>query len=323
MLKHELAALLDVDGGYPLLGPIEDFVRELATEQELPVLAIGACTMRIEEAGPALRAALERAASGEPMTADEETLFFRGLHILGGGRDRLAFQPLLRLLRRPADEVENLLGDTDTEWLARIVVGVFDGDADSLFAAITERAIDQFVRDALLGAAAFLTWEGRIDRDDMRRFLQRFHDERLADDDDFAWIGWLRAISLLGMRDMAPLVFHAWDKGWIPEGVLDRHHFEDDLAAAEQAPEDAARFEEENVGYIQDVLASLQGTVHASAYRTAPGDDADATAWGDHRTEPPPYYVTEPVINPMRHVGRNDPCPCGSGRKYKKCCLAA
>ncbi|MEO8375892.1 MAG: UPF0149 family protein [Sphingomonas bacterium] len=24
---------------------------------------------------------------------------------------------------------------------------------------------------------------------------------------------------------------------------------------------------------------------------------------------------------PIRKVGRNDPCPCGSGRKYKKCCL--
>jgi SEC-C motif len=22
-----------------------------------------------------------------------------------------------------------------------------------------------------------------------------------------------------------------------------------------------------------------------------------------------------------RHVGRNDPCPCGSGRKFKECCL--
>jgi preprotein translocase subunit SecA len=22
-----------------------------------------------------------------------------------------------------------------------------------------------------------------------------------------------------------------------------------------------------------------------------------------------------------RKVGRNDPCPCGSGKKYKKCCL--
>ena len=24
---------------------------------------------------------------------------------------------------------------------------------------------------------------------------------------------------------------------------------------------------------------------------------------------------------PVARVGRNDPCPCGSGRKYKKCCL--
>ena len=22
-----------------------------------------------------------------------------------------------------------------------------------------------------------------------------------------------------------------------------------------------------------------------------------------------------------RKIGRNDPCPCGSGKKYKKCCL--
>ena len=24
----------------------------------------------------------------------------------------------------------------------------------------------------------------------------------------------------------------------------------------------------------------------------------------------------------MAKIGRNDPCPCGSGKKYKKCCLA-
>jgi uncharacterized protein YecA (UPF0149 family) len=27
------------------------------------------------------------------------------------------------------------------------------------------------------------------------------------------------------------------------------------------------------------------------------------------------------ITNPFRHVGRNDPCPCGSGKKFKKCCL--
>jgi uncharacterized protein YecA (UPF0149 family) len=26
-----------------------------------------------------------------------------------------------------------------------------------------------------------------------------------------------------------------------------------------------------------------------------------------------------PVVNENK-VGRNDPCPCGSGKKYKKCC---
>jgi len=27
-----------------------------------------------------------------------------------------------------------------------------------------------------------------------------------------------------------------------------------------------------------------------------------------------------PVRNEGPKVGRNDPCPCGSGKKYKKCC---
>jgi hypothetical protein len=32
----------------------------------------------------------------------------------------------------------------------------------------------------------------------------------------------------------------------------------------------------------------------------------------------------EPASEPVRvtpQTGRNDPCPCGSGRKFKKCCL--
>jgi len=36
------------------------------------------------------------------------------------------------------------------------------------------------------------------------------------------------------------------------------------------------------------------------------------------RREPPPRRV---VASPGPKVGRNDPCPCGSGKKFKKCCL--
>ena len=32
---------------------------------------------------------------------------------------------------------------------------------------------------------------------------------------------------------------------------------------------------------------------------------------------------TQPYRRQTSKVGRNDPCPCGSGKKYKKCCGAA
>ncbi|MFO1434953.1 MAG: SEC-C metal-binding domain-containing protein [Gammaproteobacteria bacterium] len=31
------------------------------------------------------------------------------------------------------------------------------------------------------------------------------------------------------------------------------------------------------------------------------------------------HHAAAPARNPLRDVGRNDPCPCGSGKKFKKC----
>jgi preprotein translocase subunit SecA len=36
---------------------------------------------------------------------------------------------------------------------------------------------------------------------------------------------------------------------------------------------------------------------------------------------PPVDQAVEPIRNFEQRVGRNDPCPCGSGKKYKNCCL--
>ena len=36
-----------------------------------------------------------------------------------------------------------------------------------------------------------------------------------------------------------------------------------------------------------------------------------------------PAQKKAPVVNKTPKVGRNDPCPCGSGKKYKKCCGAS
>jgi Protein of unknown function (DUF1186)/SEC-C motif len=315
MKKEELEAILDRGE----LRPIEDYLEIVATEQRLPTFAIAVCTLRMEEAAPALRAVLARAADGRALSNHERTLLFRGVYMLGGARDTESCQSLLRLLRLPEADLDDLLGDAVTEGMARIVTGVFDGNVDALFGLITDRSVDQYVRDALLDAGTFLTWKGSIARDRMRGLLERFYEERLADDDDQAWVGWLKAIGLLGLRDMAVLVHRAWDEGRIPDWAFERNDFEEILANAERKPDDVARFEELNLGYIEDVLDALAWSDNSEFDEFDESFGKDVFDSGDLDTL---WSPTEPFRNPWRHVGRNDLCPCGSGKKAKKCCLA-
>ena len=314
MKKEELEAILGDGENTPDLGSIEEYLDAVATEPILPDFAIGMCVARIEESAPKLRAALLRAAKGEALSDDESLLLFRGLHILGGARDREACQPLLRLLQRPTEEIDDLIGNTVTESLASIVTGVFDDDVDALFALIIDSSIDGYIREALFGAATFLAWENRIQRNRYREFLVRFYEERPAEDGDQAWAGWLQAIALLGLRDLIPLVDSAYREARIPEEWIDRPEFDEDLATTERAPDDIDRFTQNNLGYIGDVLVSLDWTRGTEDVFDEDGEEA---LWTDV------VYPNEPVRNPWRHVGRNGPCPCGSGKKAKKCCLAS
>ncbi len=50
----------------------------------------------------------------------------------------------------------------------------------------------------------------------------------------------------------------------------------------------------------------------------APAARAIHSYWLAKRSAPASQSAT--FIRPEAKVGRNDPCPCGSGRKYKKCC---
>ena len=34
----------------------------------------------------------------------------------------------------------------------------------------------------------------------------------------------------------------------------------------------------------------------------------------------PQQEKRQTVVEGVKEIGRNDPCPCGSGKKYKKCC---
>jgi len=68
----------------------------------------------------------------------------------------------------------------------------------------------------------------------------------------------------------------------------------------------------DEVGRLEQAINS------AGAVRRRPGGPDPSTTPG-HST---PSAANEPYVKSEdEDVGRNDPCPCGSGRKYKKCCL--
>ncbi len=62
---------------------------------------------------------------------------------------------------------------------------------------------------------------------------------------------------------------------------------------------------------------------NAAAAGAPPDHDPKASAVVDEVTEEFSRAAAAAAAKPTRtgpKVGRNDPCPCGSGKKYKQCC---
>jgi preprotein translocase subunit SecA len=74
----------------------------------------------------------------------------------------------------------------------------------------------------------------------------------------------------------------------------------------------------------QDALARIwagqesEHAVAASAYEAQRRAALDATQQAQMAEEGESAVQT--IVRAQPKVGRNDPCPCGSGKKYKKCC---
>jgi hypothetical protein len=140
--------------------------------------------------------------------------------------------------------------------------------------------------------------------------LQSCYVDLQPQEDCYVWVGWQRAVAMLGLSELTPLVEQAFQRGLIHPFIAKFKNFEQDLqAVVEDSPQSwAATDEFELFGDTIEELSSW--AAFAPKREEAP---AAERAW-----QPPSW---EPVVNPLRSVGRNDPCPCGSGKKFKKCCL--
>jgi preprotein translocase subunit SecA len=75
------------------------------------------------------------------------------------------------------------------------------------------------------------------------------------------------------------------------------------------------RIEKESPGFVGS-LWEITAVNHAEAAPMTSGGDVAESPDGGHS---PSATVVEPIHNRLPKVGRNDLCPCGSGKKYKKC----
>jgi len=77
---------------------------------------------------------------------------------------------------------------------------------------------------------------------------------------------------------------------------------------------------EVNLGYDKELL--YKNMVEAKAEWLYELPQWDALLTEDRRAELYKEQKSSHTIVKGKKIGRNDPCPCGSGKKYKRCCMS-
>jgi hypothetical protein len=277
----------------------------------LPRDALKQAKDRWPEVSPHLLAVLQDAADGGELSDRVRWILFFGLFLMAQVRETRAFRPLC-ILAADAKRIDGVLGDAITEDLSGMFVRLYDGDAAPLRMVIENPDADQFVRNAGIEALAILTASGRIDRSETGRYLRTLYTTLRPQDGNFVWVGWQQAVALLGYEDLVPLVEDIFARGLIDETIMDVDHFRRDFRKAREAENPLESFPLTSAlpDHLDDIEAYLS---EWDFFRPKPAPGSLAASM--------PLSVATTIHNPYRGIGRNDPCPCGSGKKFKKCCL--
>jgi hypothetical protein len=241
----------------------------------------------------------------DPQGASQEdaSLFAYALYLVAKWRDTRAYPHVVRWLSLPQEEPFDIAGDIVTQDGARILAAVCDGNLEPIMSLIVNRQADEWGRGAGVTAIALLAAWGEVPRAkviDRLRWLVR---EGLEREPGAVWEALAASSTDIEALELFSDVAQAFDDGLIDSQFMRRSE-------------------------LDKVEATPRGEiVRKTRERYPPIDDVvEATAWWDRRSDTvddagESFEVAEPYRAPPK-VGRNQPCPCGSGRKYKKCCGA-
>ena len=275
-----------------------------------PRAAIALAHAQREEVAPFLIDALAQMAA-DPSLADDEdyVLHYYAMHLLATWRDPRAYAAMVALGHHSDDTLDLVLGDTLTESYGRCLASVCDGDLQPLYALFEDPQASYWARNAALDAVMIRVFEGDASRDDLIRYLMAKGDAEAlrlglpeTNRGDLQALDCIASVAVdIGAVEMMERVEAWFDAHLLDEMIMDKASAQLHL----REPFETCRERElgRGHGYVRDV-------------------EKEIGWWAGFRDATPKKTAPKPLPQALRtaaKVGRNDPCPCGSGKKYKKC----
>ena len=288
-----------------------------------------------EATTPALIAAIDQA-SAKPAhykNDPEDCLYLFAIYLLAQFRETRAVEVFLRFFSLPGEQALDLTGDLVTENGAAVLASVCGGDPAPLLRLVHNEAVNQFVRtEAIRALAIQALWNERPREAVVEDLRQLFH-TLSKPGDGFVWAELALLVCDFHAPELAQEARRAFAEELVAESVIDLEGFEQELRTH------SGGFEE-----LRERCTPIDAVSECSGWVCFRDEEAEAAEWDDaDETDdefiepafdyaPPEFavpskpieeYVTPPQPTPYiapPKVGRNEPCPCGSAKKYKKCC---
>lgn len=233
-----------------------------------------------------------------------------------------AFPVLLEVLRLPNEGAFEVIGDGVHEVVAPMLALFSRDDTKVISKIVQDHDIDMYVRWSAAKTYIYLVRDELISREFAIESLQRDFDYCLEKEDFDMLAPIISELGDLAAESSLESIRSAYQRKLVDESIVDLAFIESQIAAGEETVN-------RELGYCRptgmpDTIAELSRWV---AFRDAPLRPAKAKP--TPRSIPRPHLSTSMDTRPSQvatsvrsghKVGRNDPCPCGSGKKFKKCC---
>jgi hypothetical protein len=232
------------------------------------------------------------------------------MFLLAQFREARAYPLVVRLASLPGEVLDSLCGDFVTENLGQILASICGGDLHGIQSVIENEDADEWARGAALSGLVTLVAAGQKSREEILSYFARLFRGKLIRKWSHVWDSLVSYTADLYPLELIDDIERAYQEGLVDPGYVDLDEIKRDVALGKDRV--LARLADDpHHTLVEDTVQEMQWW---ACFRD--DDQARMEIPAQTLIQPPPFH------RPSPKTGRNDPCPCGSGKKYKKCCGA-